>query len=257
MFDFALTEEQRAIQKAAADFADAWLVPNAARMDEARALDPKVLEEAARLGFYGMNVPAEHGGLGLDTVSMGLVAAEFGRACGSTALHLFAHTVLASEHIRRLGSDAQRRAHLPKMARGEWCGAWALTEPGGGSDVTGMRTRAEPDGDGWRITGEKCFITNGSIAGVVVVTARTPDGYGAFVVRKGAPGFSAARSHELACMRASDTASLHFDGCRVDGAARLGGRGALHDALGCLDLERVVAGAMMTAMARELLRRSL
>jgi alkylation response protein AidB-like acyl-CoA dehydrogenase len=257
MIDFTLAEEQRALQRAVGAFSDAHLVPHANRMDAERALDPQVLLEAAKLGLYGLNVPAEHGGLGLDTVSMGLAAAEMGRGCGSTALSLLAHNVLCVEHIRRRGTPAQQGRYLPRLASGAWVGAWGLTEPGGGSDVAAMRTTAQPRGEEWVLNGEKCFITNGSKADVVVVTARTPEGFGAFVVRKGQEGFAAQRSHDLACMRASDTASLHFDDCVVGAEDLLGDPAqALKDSFACLDLERVIAGAMLTSMAREMLRRS-
>ncbi|MHB8603725.1 MAG: acyl-CoA dehydrogenase family protein [Thermoplasmatota archaeon] len=259
--DFTLTEDQRALQRTVGDFADRHLVPNARRMDEARSLDPKVLAEGARIGIYGLNVAEEYGGLGLDTVSIGLVAAELGRGCGSTALSVLAHTVLTCEHLRRRGTPAQKAAYLPKLATGEWVGAWGLTEPGGGSDVLAMKTSArretKSNEQGWVIDGEKCFITNGSKGDVVVVTARTSEGFGAFVLRKGTPGLEGKRTHELACMRASDTASLRFDGCRVGPDAALGDPGkALKDSFACLDLERVIAGAMLTSMARECLRRS-
>lgn len=257
MIDFTLTEEQRALQRVVAQFADAHLAPKAGEVDAQRRLDPKALEEAKRIGIYGLNVPSEHGGLGLDTVSIGLAAAEMGRACGSTALSLLAHTVLCVEHIRRRGTPEQQRRYLPRLASGEWLGAWGLTEPGGGSDVAAMRTTAEPRGEGWVLNGEKCFITNGSRAEVVVVTARTPQGFGAFVVRNGQQGFVGERSHDLACMRGSDTASLRFDDCPVPGEDALGDPGkALKDGFACLDMERVIAGAMLTSMAREMLRRS-
>lgn len=257
MIDFTLTEEQLAVKRTVAAFVDSVVQPAAASMEEQRAFDAKVLQEAARIGLYGLNVPQEHGGLGLDTVSQGLVAGELGRASGSLALSLLAHTVLCVEHLRRRGSPQQQERYLPKLASGEWLGAWALTEPGGGSDVLAMKTTARREGDAWVLDGEKCFITNGSRGDVVVVTARTPQGVGAFVVRKGAPGFTAQRSHDLACMRASDTASLHFDGCTVGPEDALGDSGkALKDSFACLDLERVIAGAMLTSMAREMLRRS-
>lgn len=255
--DFALSDEHEAIRKAAAAYADAYLAPAAERVDRTRELDPKAVEEARRLGFYGVNVPQEYGGLGLDTIGLGLVASELGRGCGSMALSLLAHTVLAVEHVRAQGTEAQKRAILPKLAAGEWLGAWGLTEPGGGSDVLAMKTTAKPDDDGWILEGEKCFITNGSRGDLVVVTARTPQGYGAFAVRKGTPGFSAARSHDLACMRGSDTATLRFEACRVGPDGVLGDPGkALRQSFACLDLERIIAGAMMTAMAREVTRRS-
>lgn len=258
MIDFTLTPEQEAIRRTVAQFSDQVLAPQAQRMDEERQFDPKVLREAARIGLYGLNVPEEHGGLGLDTVSMGLAAAELGRVSGSAALSLLAHTVLCVEHIRRRGTPAQQGRYLPGLASGEWLGAWGLTEPGGGSDVLAMKTTARREGDAWVLNGEKCFITNGSRGDVVVVTAKTPQGYGAFVVRKGQQGFTAQRSHDLACMPASDTASLHFDDCRVAAQDALGDPGkALKDSFACLDLERIVAGAMLTSMAREMLRRSI
>ncbi len=257
MIDFTLTEEQEAVRKGAREFADRWLAPNAIAHDREKEFAPGVVREAARLGFYGLNVPQEHGGLGLDTISMSLAAAEIGRSCGSLGLSLGAHTVLPCEHIRRRGTAEQKARWLPKLASGEWLGAWGLTEPGGGSDVLAIKTTAAREGDGWVINGEKCFITNGSRADLVVVTARTPEGFGAFVVRKGTPGFEGRRSHDLACMRASDTASLRFDGCRVGAEAVLGdGKNALRDSFACLDLERVLFSAVLTEVAREALRKS-
>lgn len=254
-----LTEEHRALAQGAAAFARERLAPHVARMDREGWLDETVLAEARKLGFYGLNVPQDFGGLGLDTVGMTLVMSAIGAACGSTALSLGAHTVLPCEHIRRRGTDAQKRAWLPKLASGEWTGAWGLTEPGGGSDVLAMRTTATPDGDGgWVLNGEKCFITNGSKADLVVVTAKTPQGFGAFVVTKGTPGFVGRRSHDLACMRASDTASLHFDACRVGKDALLGDpRKGLADSFACLDLERTLFAGVLVAQARVALEKSL
>ncbi|MHB8586851.1 MAG: acyl-CoA dehydrogenase family protein [Thermoplasmatota archaeon] len=256
-----LGSEHAAVRRAAAEFASRHLAPAAKRVDAARELDANVLAEARKLGFYGLNVPQEFGGLGLDTVGIALVAAEMGRACGSTALSIFAHNVLCVEHIRRVGSAAQKHRFLPKLASGEWIGAWGLTEPSGGSDVLGMRTRAERTADGWVLNGEKCFITNGSKGSVVIVMARTSSspkgGVSAFIVPKGTRGFTGLRSHELACMRASDTATLRLEDCRLPAEALLGTEGrAIKEAFGCLDLERVVAGALLTALARECVDRS-
>ncbi len=254
-----ISEEHEALRRAASDFADQWLAPNAAQMDRERDFLPEVLAETKRLGYYGLNVPQEYGGLGLDSVGMALVAGEIGRGCGATGLSLFAHTVLACEHIRRRGTDAQKQEHLPKFASGEWTGAWGLTEPGGGSDVQAMTTRAEPRSDGgWTLNGQKCFITNGVFAEAVIVNARTPQGFGAFIVRKGTPGFTAERSHQLACMRASHTSSLFFDNCEIGADALLGDpRKGIIDTFACLGLERIIAGGMLTRMARDLLDRSI
>jgi len=205
------------------------VVPNADRWSEAGVVPLDLLPELARLGLTGLAVPPEQDGAGLDVLSTALVAEELGAGDGSLALTLAAHNSLCIGHLLIAASAEQRARWLPPLARGEHLGAWALTEPGSGSDAVNATTTARPEGDGWILNGSKQFITNGSIAGFTVVIAATaPRRLTAFGIRRGTPGLRAGRPERKMGLWASDTAPLQLEDCRVPDADRIGEVGAAY-----------------------------
>jgi alkylation response protein AidB-like acyl-CoA dehydrogenase len=248
--NFELSETHRAIQSTARELAVREIAPNAARWDAEARFPTELVASLANLGFLGIQIDPAYGGSGFDTLGYAIIVEELARADGSVGLTVASHNGLATSHIARFGDEAQRRRYLPKLASGEWLGAWALTEPGSGSDAAALVTRAVRDADGWRIDGNKLFITQGSVAGVTVVLASTDlaskqRGVNAFAVEAGTPGFSARRIHGKLGVRASDTAELVLDGVRVSDAQRIGRVGhAFVDAMSILDKGRVSIGAL-------------
>ena len=172
-FDLTLTEEQELTQRAARDFATEKVLPRAAEIDEQGKIPPEILREMGALGFMGIYVPELYGGPGLDAVSYALVLEEINRACASTGVVLCSHMSLAVDPILNHGSEEQKKKYLPRLARGEWVGCFALSEPASGSDAAAMRTSARRDGDAWILNGTKNFITNGSLSNVAIVFAQT------------------------------------------------------------------------------------
>jgi alkylation response protein AidB-like acyl-CoA dehydrogenase len=180
-----------------------------------------------RLGFLGVLVSTEYGGAGMGYAEYITIVDEISQVCGSIGLSVAAHNSLCTQHINQFGTEEQKRRWLPKLASGQWIGAWGLTETGTGSDAGGMHTTAVRDGDGWRINGSKNFITHaisGDVAVVVVRTGEKGDSHGmsAFVVEKGTPGFEGGRKENKLGMRASETAGLFFDNCYVSNDNLLG-----------------------------------
>jgi alkylation response protein AidB-like acyl-CoA dehydrogenase len=214
------------------------------------------------LGFMGTYVPERYGGSGLDAVSYTLIVEEINRACASTGVVLCSHMSLAVDPILDHGSDAQKEKYLPKLARGEWIGCFALSEPASGSDAAAMRTAARRDGDGWILNGTKNFITNGSLASVAVVFAQTDPaqkhrGIAAFIVEKGTPGFSVGKLEKKLGIRGSDTAQLIFQDARVPAANLLGGPGeGFRIALSTLNGGRISIAAQAVGIARACLEDS-
>lgn len=253
-----LTEDHRVIRETIAEWSQDRLWPNAPEWERERRIPDDVYKEAADLGLMGLSIPEEYGGAGVDTVAFGLAAGEMAKGDSSVALSILAHNTIAANNIVLAGTEDQKEEWLPKMARGDLLGAWALTEPGGGSDVLGMKTVAERDGDAYVINGRKSFITNGSRADVVIVTAVGDEGFTSFLVPSGTEGFEAERAHELVCMKASDTSMLYFDDCRVPKDNVIGEPGdAIANTFRCLDLERVIGGALLTAGAEKSLEMAL
>ncbi|HLZ48433.1 MAG TPA: acyl-CoA dehydrogenase family protein, partial [Candidatus Limnocylindria bacterium] len=228
------------------------IVPRAAEWSERGEFPRAVLPELARVGLTGLAVPADLGGAGLDTVTTALVAEELGAGDGSIALTLAAHNSLCIGHLLIAASDEQRRRWLPPLARGEHLGAWALTEPGSGSDAVAARTTARHEGSGWVLNGQKQFITNGAIAGFVVVIAATADRrLTAFGVSAGTPGLRPGKREKKMGLWASDTAQLVLQDCRVDDADRIGEIGAAFgDVRKVLDRGRIGIGALAIGLGR-------
>lgn len=219
-----LTEERkeqiRLIEESAKDFAQKHIKPHVMAWDEAQVFPVETMKALGQLGFLGVLVPHEYGGSGFGYQEYISVIKEIARVCGSIGLSVAAHNSLCTGHILQFGNEAQKMRWLPKLATGEWIGAWGLTETGTGSDAGGMNTTAVKDGNVWVLNGSKNFITHAISGDVAVVIARTGEkgdshGMTAFVVEKGTPGFSAGKKENKVGMRASETACLFFENCRV------------------------------------------
>jgi alkylation response protein AidB-like acyl-CoA dehydrogenase len=253
--DFELSDEQRLIRETARAFCDAEIAPHAAAWDRAEAVDPAIVRKLASLGFLAAALPEEHGGLGLDMVSYTLLVEELGRADSNVRGIVSVSNGLYGKSVARWGTPEQRARLLPPLAAGEELGCYALTEPGAGSDPGSLETRAERDGDGYVLRGQKVFITLGSWATWALVFARTgedgPRGITCFVVPTGAEGFEARPIKGKLGLRAQDTAELHLDGVRVDGDAVLGEvGGGFKVAMSALDHGRISLGAGCVGIAQ-------
>ncbi len=260
--DFELDEEHQSIQNAARDFAQKEVAPHATQWDEQERFPSEIIPKLGQLGFLGIRIPETYGGAGLGTLAYAIVVEEMARVDGSLALTVASHNGLGSSHIMTFGSEEQRKKYLPRLACGEWLGAWALTEPGSGSDAAALRTRAVREGDEWIINGSKMFITQGSVGGVCVVLAATsPEkkqkGITAFAVETTTPGYRAS-SHlkKLGC-RSSDTAEIALENVRVSDAQRVGevDHGFV-DTLKILDRGRVSIAAMALGLGEGALAES-
>jgi alkylation response protein AidB-like acyl-CoA dehydrogenase len=253
--DFTLSPEQELIRRTARDFCDAEIAPFAAQWDRAEAIDRAIIGKLAELGFLAAALPEEHGGLGLDMVSYALVVEELGRADSNVRGIVSVSNGLFGKTVARFGTDEQRARLLPPLARGEALGCYALTEPGAGSDPGGLETRAERDGDGWRISGQKIFITLGSWAAHALVFARTgepgPRGITCFLVPTRASGFEARPIKGKLGLRAQDTAELFLDAVRVEADAVVGELGGgFKVAMSALDHGRISLGAGCVGIAQ-------
>jgi alkylation response protein AidB-like acyl-CoA dehydrogenase len=225
-----LTEEQRAIQQAARDFARDQLAPGVGERDRDATFDSTLIPKLASLGFLGMLLPEEHDGLGLDTCTYLVALEEIAAVDASAAVLMSVHNSLPTQMILRYGSDEQRARFLPPMARGEILGAFALSEPEAGSDAAALTTRAVRDGKDWVLTGTKAWVTNGGDAGAILTLARTdtPNDYkgargiGTFVITPDLPGFRVGRKEDKLGLRSSPTVQLHFDEMRVPAANVIG-----------------------------------
>ena len=250
--DLRYRSEQLAIRDAVRAFAQERIAPHAHEWSEAGAFPPGLVRELAALGLTGLAVPEEYGGAGLDTLTVALVMEELGAADGSVALTVAAHNSLCIGHLLVAASDEQKRRWLPPLASGEHLGAWALTEPGSGSDAIAAQTRAVRDADAYVLDGQKQFITNGSLAGfVVVIAASEPRKLSAFGIPAGTPGFGAGKREKKMGLWASDTAQLILEGCRVPQADRIGAEGlAFADVKQVLDKGRIGIGALSIGLGR-------
>ena len=227
------------------------VVPKAAAWEEHGFVPREVLREMGKLGFLGLRHPEEYGGAGLDARATALLAEELGRSSfGGFAITVLVHTDMASPHLVNAGSPEQKKRYLPAIIAGEKITAIAVTEPDAGSDVRSIRTTARRDGDAWVLKGSKMFITNGALADVYFVAAKTDPAAGTkglsmFIVEKGMPGFSVGRKLDKHGWRSSDTAELVFDGCRVPAQNLLGeeGRG-FYSIMRNFQNERIAIGAM-------------
>ena len=249
--DFELSEHHRLLRASVREFARAEIAPHARRWDKEERFPHELVPKLAAMGLLGIRIPEEYGGSGLDTTAYAICVEELARVDGSIALTIASHNGLGTGHVLSFGSEALKQKYLPKAASGEWLAAWALTEPGSGSDSAALRTTARRDGDDWILDGTKTFITQGSVGGFCVVLARTNPaaskqrGISAFVVEHKTPGFTASKHLlKLGC-RSSDTAELTLDGVRVSDGQRVGevDQGFI-DTMRILDRGRISIAAM-------------
>jgi len=261
---FELDAEQQQTLHLADEFARKELAPLAARMDDEEWWPPDLFRRLGEAGWLGLTIAESDGGPGLDVLSSALVGQAFSRWNSGVGLSWLAHENLCLNNLLRNGSPEQRRRWLPGLADGSKVGALALTEPGAGSDALGgMRTTARREGGSYLLSGRKLYITNGWIADLVLVYAKTsPEagarGISAFVVEKGFPGFSVAQKLHKMGMRGSPTAELVFDGCRVPVENRIGEEDAgVAIVMSGLDLERAVAAPMSVGLAERCLELAL
>jgi isovaleryl-CoA dehydrogenase len=218
--DFNLGETAEMIRDTVATFAQAEIAPRAADIDKTNTFPRDLWPRMGELGFHGITVEEEYGGLGLGYLDHAVAVEEVSRASASVALSYGAHSNLCINQIRRNGSDEQKRRYLPKLISGEHVGALAMSEPGSGSDVVSMRTRAEKKGSKYILNGNKMWITNGPIADTLFVYAKTDPSAGAkgitsFLIEKGFKGFRTAQKLDKLGMRGSDTGELIFEDCEV------------------------------------------
>jgi alkylation response protein AidB-like acyl-CoA dehydrogenase len=261
--DFELPESHRALKASLKDFCERKVKSQAREWDKDEKFPMDVVRELGQLGVMGMLVSEEYGGAGMDSMAVAVAVEEIARYDGSLALTVASHNGLGTSHIRVFGNDAQKRKYLPKLATGEWLGAWGLTEPGSGSDASGLKTTAVRKGDKWVLNGAKMFITQGTVGHVFVILAlTTPEkrqkGITAFIVEKGTPGFSQRPIHGKLGMRSSDTAELILEGVEVPDSQRLGevDHGFI-DTLKILDKGRITIGALAVGLGRGALEESL
>lgn len=238
------------------DYADQVLAPNAARYDESGEFPWDNVRGLAELGILGLTVAEEYGGSGGTTRHLAIVAEEIARGCGSTSVILVAHLSLCTEFIATFGTPAQKQRWVPSLASAETIGAFALTEPGSGSDAAAMRTTVTGDEDGYVLNGSKLFTTNAEEAEVFVVLA-THDrdlrskGVSALVVERGADGFTINPQHGKMGMRATSTAELVFEDCAVPGSALLGGeREGFAETMDILNSSRIGIAAQSVGLAQ-------
>src|ERR1700754_3369252 len=248
MFNFDLGETADAIRETVHDFSSNEIAPRAAEIDRSHSFPRDLWPKIGALGLHGITVEEEYGGSGLGYLEHCIAVEEISRASAAVGLSYGAHSNLCVNQLRRNGSDAQKRRYIPKLISGEHVGALAMSEPGAGSDVVGMRMRAERRGDRFVLNGSKMWITNGPIAETLVVYAKTdpsagPRGITAFI-EKGMKGFSTAQKLDKLGMRGSDTAELVFENCEVPDENVLGevGRG-VNVLIAGLDYERSVLAA--------------
>jgi isovaleryl-CoA dehydrogenase len=247
--NFGLGETADMLRDTVATFAAEKVAPRAAEVDRTNEFPRDLWPEIGALGLHGITVEEEYGGAGMGYLEHVIAVEELSRASGSVGLSYGAHSNLCVNQIRRNGSEAQKRRYLPKLISGEHVGALAMSEPGAGSDVVGMRLRADRRGDRYVLNGNKMWITNGPDADVLVVYAKTtpdagPRGISAFLIEKGFKGFTTAQKLDKLGMRGSNTCELVFQDCEVPAENVLGevDRG-VHVLMSGLDYERAVLAA--------------
>lgn len=253
---FVLTEEQEQLRREIRAFAASEIVPHMMKWDEANEFPLEVVKKLGALGLLGVIFPPEFGGAGLGYVDYVLAIEELSAADGSLGLTIAAHNSLGTNHIFLAGTEAQKRKYLPALTTGEWLAAWALTEPGSGSDASNAHTTAVKHGDCYVLNGTKNFITNGRYADVLVVIAvtdkrRGTHGLSAFIVEKGAKGFRPGKKENKLGLRASDTSELIFEDCEIPEENLLGGEGeGFIDAMRVLDGGRISIAALALGIGR-------
>jgi alkylation response protein AidB-like acyl-CoA dehydrogenase len=254
--NFEREELTQQVAQTARDFALQHIKPNVMKWDESQEFPLQVFKQLGELGLMGVLVPHEYGGAGLSYFEYNAVIQEISKVCGSIGLSVAAHNSLCTGHIMLFGTEEQKQKYLPKLASAEFLGAWGLTEPNTGSDAGNMKTTAVREGDEWVLNGTKSWITHGISGDVAVVIARTgePRTSGnstAFIVERGTPGFSGGKKENKLGMRASETAEMIFDNCRISDAQRMGEVGdGFRQAMKVLDGGRISIAALSIGIAR-------
>ncbi|MCX6543579.1 MAG: acyl-CoA dehydrogenase family protein [Acidobacteria bacterium] len=254
--DFRPTDQQDLLRRAVREFAETEIRPYVREWDEAQAFPRSLVTKMAALGLMGIQFPEEYGGAAMSAIDYCICVEELARIDPAVSLSVAAHNGLCSAHIAMFGTEAQKQQYLVPLAKGEWIGAWGLTEPTAGSDAARLRTAAVRDGAGWVLNGAKAFITHGGIGDVAVVMAVTDKtkgshGISAFIVERGNPGMAAGRHEDKLGMRASDTSELILRDCRVGAEAILGTENeGFINTLQVLDAGRIGIAALAVGLAQ-------
>lgn len=254
--NFELNENQLMITQMVRDFAEKEIKPYFKKWDEEEIFPVDIMKKMGELGLLGIYIPEEYGGSGFGYFEYATALMELGKVCGGVGLSVAAHNSLCSGHIYYHGTVEQKKKYLPKLASGEFIGAWGLTEPNTGSDAMRMKTTAVKEGEYWVINGAKNWITHGLSGDVAVVLVRTGDlldsnGITAFIIEKGTPGFSAVKIKDKFGVRASETAELIFDNVRLHESQVIGQVGqGFKQAMQILDGGRVSIAALSCGVAR-------
>lgn len=251
-----LAHDHQIIADSARQFARTHILPHVMEWDETQHFPIDLMHQLGEQGFLGILVPEAYDGSGLGYQEYITIITEIAKVCGSIGLSLAAHNSLCTNHIYTFGNEAQRRKWLPKLATGQWIGAWGLTEPNTGSDAMRMQCTAVKDGNDYIINGTKCWITHGKSGDVAVVIVRTGElldshGMTAFVVERGTPGLKAGKKENKLGMRASETAEMIFEDCRVPSENILGEVGdGFIQSMKILDGGRISIGALALGIAK-------
>jgi alkylation response protein AidB-like acyl-CoA dehydrogenase len=254
--NFAPNENQKIIAQICRDFAEKEIRPNIMKWDEAQTFPKELFHKMGELGLMGVYIPQEYGGSGFGYFEYVTAIVEISKVCGSIGLSMAAHNSLCTGHIYYHGSEEQKKKYLPKLASGEWIGAWGLTEANTGSDAMRMKCVAKKEGSEWVLNGTKNWITHGATGDVAVILARTGElldsnGITAFIVERNNPGLKAGKKENKLGMRASETAEMIFDNCRVSEDAVIGevGKG-FRQAMQILDGGRISIAALGLGIAK-------
>ncbi len=254
--NFTLSDEEALVQQTAREFADKELAPLAAQIDRAGEIPRAVLDKMAALGFLGVLTPEAYGGSGLGNFLLAVIQLEINRACASTGVTMSVHNSLCQSPILKFGTEEQKKKYLPRLARGEWIGAYSLSEPVSGTDAAALITTAVKDGDHYVLNGNKNFVTNGGFADLFVLFARTTPNpaakhsISAFLVERTMKGLTVGKSEHKMGIRGSSTTTLFLDGCRVPRANLLGQEGeGFKIALSTLDGGRIGIAAQACGIA--------
>jgi alkylation response protein AidB-like acyl-CoA dehydrogenase len=254
--NFQTSEITLQIANAARDFSEQYIRPHVMEWDESQEFPVHVFKELGKLGMMGVLVPEEYGGAGMSYYEYKVVIEEISKVCGSIGLSVAAHNSLCTGHILKFANEEQKKKYLPRLATAEWIGAWGLTEPNTGSDAGNMKCTAVKDGNDWVLNGTKNWITHGKSGDVAVVICRTgePRKSGnatAFIVERGTPGFSGGKKENKLGMRASETAEMIFDNCRIPDSQRMGEVGdGFRQALKVLDGGRISIACLALGIAK-------
>ncbi|MGC4101477.1 acyl-CoA dehydrogenase family protein [Ferruginibacter sp.] len=254
--NFQQSELTQQVAQTAKDFAVQHIKPHLMEWDESQEFPLHIFKAMGQLGLMGVFVPEQYGGSGMGYFEYSVVIQEIAKVCGSIGLSLAAHNSLCTGHILTFCSEEQKKKYLPKLASCEHLGAWGLTEANTGSDAGNMKTTAVKDGDHWVINGTKNWITHGKTGDIAVVVCRTgeprtKDNATAFIVERGTPGFSGGKKENKLGMRASETAEMIFDNCRIPDANRIGEVGAgFKQSMKVLDGGRISIAALSLGIAK-------